>query len=63
MNDKKGNRAGTILKFVYPNPEDNKDFLSFLANDELGIGLRKSMLSDSFKNIQKALKTYESIQK
>jgi len=62
MKDDKNNRIGVIAKFVYSVPSDNKDFLSFLANDYLGIAVRKSMLTDSYNVIRKNLKDYEDLQ-
>jgi len=53
MSDNKKNRMGVIARFVYAISEDNKAFLKFLANNELSIAVRKSMLTDSYNTIKK----------
>lgn len=63
MKDEKNNRAGNLLRFVFPSQDDNLKFLKFLANDDLGIGIRKSMLSDTYKNIKEHLGAYVEMKK
>lgn len=62
MKDDKGNRAGNILRYVFPVVEDNQAFLEFLENQKLSIAIRKQMLKDTYKNIKSDLKTYIKIQ-
>jgi len=48
MNDEKLNRAGVLLRFVYPNQDDNMKLLKFLGNDDLNIAIRKSLLKTTY---------------
>lgn len=48
MNDEKLNRAGVLLRFAYPNQDDNMKLLKFLGNDDLNIAIRKSLLKTTY---------------
>jgi hypothetical protein len=58
MNDNKNNRAGVLLRFVFPNLDDNRKLLDFLANDNMSIALRKSMLSSTYNTIKSSVDGY-----
>jgi len=39
---------GSILRFVFPNAKDNELLIKFLSNKDLSLGIRLSMLTETY---------------